>query len=271
VRSQNLATLACAATLVTLLAGCSDGDATPSTGEPVPTSATSEAASGVGADRVYLVGNTQVGLALRRAAGATEELLERLPAGTPLRTLGGHQQAGGVAWVEVTTDDGLTGWVAYSYLVTPEAAETAVVAVTGSAIVTGVSLGVNVRAEPGGAIIGGVAADTSVLLTGRTEGEWTEISYEDRPAWIPTSALAPSERIAEPAAAPSVVTEQMTVIDIVNGLNIRSGPSLDASIIGGIPNGEIVQTTGATEGEWVEIEYANVVGWVSGEHLLGDR
>lgn len=51
------------------------------------------------------------------------------------------------------------------------------------------------------------------------------------------------------------------------GLNIRSGPGLQHSIIGGLPSGARVDSTGPSQHGWMPIRYGNRTGWVSDVYL----
>ncbi|HOK69811.1 MAG TPA: SH3 domain-containing protein [Bacillota bacterium] len=57
-----------------------------------------------------------------------------------------------------------------------------------------------------------------------------------------------------------------TVVTQGGRLNIRSGPSMDANIIGQIPNGQTV-TVLSQSGNWYRINYNGIEGYVSGQFL----
>jgi uncharacterized protein YkwD len=61
--------------------------------------------------------NSDDGLNLRAEPSPTGTLLRTLPPGTHLMALGSPRETGGVAWQNVQTDDGQTGWVAAQFLI----------------------------------------------------------------------------------------------------------------------------------------------------------
>ena len=66
--------------------------------------------------------NSDNGLNFRAEPNATATLLRTLPPGTHLTALGSPNEAGGVTWQKVQTDDGQTGWVAAQFLIDREQA-----------------------------------------------------------------------------------------------------------------------------------------------------
>lgn len=49
-------------------------------------------------------------------------------------------------------------------------------------------------------------------------------------------------------------------------LNMRNAPGTDSAVIGGVPNGEIVEVI--TSGDWPYVRYAGKSGYVSGQYLI---
>jgi hypothetical protein len=82
---------------------------------------------------------------------------------------------------------------------------------------------------------------------------------------------------ASPQVAASAVTPQTTVQspdDLVflqrPGVNIRSGPSGTAPVLGTAPKGTQFTATGR-EGDWVQVENTRLKGWVSSQFLAPDK
>ena len=99
----------------------------PPTASPMPTTTSTPAApstptatpASITRD-VYV--NSDSGLNLRAGPNATAMLLRTLPPGTHLTALGSPNEAGGVTWQKVQTDDVQTGWVAAQFLIDQEQA-----------------------------------------------------------------------------------------------------------------------------------------------------
>lgn len=79
---------------------------------------------------------------------------------------------------------------------------------------------------------------------------------------IGVTSLTPSAFAAAPAAAP--ITSTTTA-----GLNVRSGPSLSAPVIGGLRSGTSVTVLSVTNG-WATIRYGAKTAYVWAEYLISD-
>jgi Bacterial SH3 domain len=103
-------------------------------------------------------------------------------------------------------------------------------------------------------------------------------SSSETPA--PTVADVPASVTPEasPQVAANVVTPQMNSTaqnpDLVflkrPGVNIRSGPSGTAPVLGTAPKGTQFSATGR-EGDWVQVENTRLKGWVNSQFLAPDK
>jgi hypothetical protein len=59
----------------------------------------------------------------------------------------------------------------------------------------------------------------------------------------------------------------VTSFATTGNLNIRSGPSITAAVIGVIPVGGLVITMGDYSNNWWQVNWNNTVGWVYGRYL----
>lgn len=103
-----------------------------------------------------------------------------------------------------------------------------------------------------------------------------EIAYHDNPTdaeWIKnnidligrTLALSVAEFLGVPFIEPSGLREG--VVTTGGGrLNIRTGPSLESTVIGQIPNGTRVTITGQ-EGDWYTVSHNGLNGYVYGQYI----
>lgn len=73
-----------------------------------------------------------------------------------------------------------------------------------------------------------------------------------------TDDAAPQSASSQPESEPEPRAE-LVATDVVN---VRSGQSTDAEIVGRIPNGTTVEVVTDPGGDWVEIDYGEGTGWV---------
>jgi uncharacterized protein YgiM (DUF1202 family) len=236
---------------------------------------------------------TTANLNIRNAPGLDGELLDTLPFGTLVGFTGLTDETGN--WVQVSTVEGLVGWVSTAYLsnvpdglaVWPEEGtlvpeEPAAPEPTfGDDVVTATTTAnLNIRNAPGldGEILDNLPFGTVVGFTGLTDvsGEWVQVDAIDGPVgWVWGGYLsnvpddltmrsadgAPEEPAAEePTFGDDVVTATTTA-----NLNIRNAPGLDGEILDNLPFGTVVGFTGLTDvsGEWVQVDtIGGPVGWV---------
>lgn len=109
----------------------------------------------------------------------------------------------------------------------------------------------------GGVVIGALAEGDSVTIIGESEG-WYEIDYNGGTAYVSSQFVKTDSN--------TPVTSNIdygTVANVPNGiyLHVRSGASLNASIVGELSNGTVVEIVG-TDGDWYKILYNGNVDYV---------
>lgn len=131
------------------------------------------------------------------------------------------------------------------------------------------------RSEPSGRgdRIAELGPETLLAATGARAGRWLEVEvvntvHAGSIGWVfdqyvaccsgaPQPAGANVGRVAHPSGAP---------------LNMRSGPSLDASIVGSIPDGTEVRVRDciyeSDARSWCAVEYRGRNGWVSTRYFI---
>ncbi len=150
--------------------------------------------------------------------------------------------------------------------------------------------GVNLRSGPGLTfeLLGRLEENESALVVGQNEaGDWWQIEYlpaEDGRAWVAAVVvdfegdrnsvplaleLAAPDTLVTPAPAPPVIEGSVEAIDPVN---VRSEPSLEGVILGGLYPGETADVLAVSEdGDWWQIEFAGApeqTAWVAAEFVL---
>ena len=114
------------------------------------------------------------------------------------------------------------------------------------------------------------------LRNTRAPAVLVEVAYHDNPEdaeWIKNNlrliARTLALSVAEFFGVPFVDAEPLrtgTVTTAGGRLNIRDRPSLDATVIGQIPNGEVVTITGQS-GDWYTAQYNGMTGYVYSQYI----
>ncbi|MCI5727249.1 MAG: SH3 domain-containing protein [Clostridium sp.] len=132
--------------------------------------------------------------------------------------------------------------------------------------VTGVNTSLNVRsgASTSASIIGTLKNGAKVDITGES-GNWYKINYSGKVGYVSKDYVKKGttpQSQPKPEEKPQTETKVTgTVTGIKTTLNIRSGASTSASIIGTLKNGAKVEITGES-GNWYKINYNGKVGYV---------
>jgi uncharacterized protein YgiM (DUF1202 family) len=79
----------------------------------------------------------------------------------------------------------------------------------------------------------------------------------------PESGGPPLEETGPVSPPPSGVTSFVTT----GTLNFRSGPSMSAPVVGKIPGGTVIISTGNLSNDWWEVHWNGTTGWVYGRYL----
>jgi hypothetical protein len=105
----------------------------------------------------------------------------------------------------------------------------------------------------------------------------TEVESQVQPA--PTvadvpAALTAAASLPDPASVTPQTNSTAQNPDLVflqrPGVNIRSGPSGNAPVVGTAPRGTQFTATGQ-EGDWIQVENTRLKGWISSQFLASDR
>lgn len=175
--------------------------------------------------------------------------------------------------------DGAGTLVAPAGAPAPSAAPAAAV-VPASGQIASLVEGLRVRAAPSldGEVVGYLASGEALPTTGRS-GDWAEVTYRGAKGYVfanlttgGTGAGAPAPTLANssvPAAVSGSIDgtapkARVLLADPLSRLNVRSGPALTASVVGGLANGTVVDVVGLSKnGEWLQITYAGAKAWIN--------
>jgi cytoskeletal protein RodZ len=126
-----------------------------------------------------------------------------------------------------------------------------------------------------------VSSPTGVGPSSETQVQPAPTVAEPSPSGVVPSPDVPASLAAEapPQVAASAVTPQTNSTaqnpdDLVflqrPGVNIRSGPSGTAPVLGTAPKGTQFTAT-AREGDWVQVENTRLKGWINSQFLAPDK
>lgn len=167
-------------------------------------------------------------------------------------------------WYKVRISNDQIGWIA-SWLIE----NTEVSAATNKiGIVTGEEVNIRSESNLDSEILGKVANGTELTVLFQQEG-WTQIQYYGQVAWISSDLIKINET---PLATTTVASAEdnsapiQTVTTRSSGTNIRSGPSVESTVVTTVDKGESF-TYLSTEGDWYKITLADgqtgyVANWV---------
>ena len=219
------------------------------------------------------------GVRLRAAAGTAGNIVGTLSSGTAVTLIGGPTQSGGATWWSIRTASSGSGWVTQDYLTLGGSGAPPEQIVYGTTLVSA-----NVRSRPGTqwSILSTLPAGVQVQITdgpaqeaGQTwygvyrqgyGGGWTLASQLNIPGV--TTPTNPT-----PTPTPSQFPVGSTVTVTGGTVNLRSGPSISASVNGVIPDGRVFTVTGAAVSangySWVPVTstiYGS--GYIAGAFLV---
>lgn len=95
-----------------------------------------------------------------------------------------------------------------------------------------------------------------LLSSTRQQGDWMHVIINNKEGWVAKWL------IKQTTATEQDKSEQQIVISQVDKLNVRAEPSLSSTVLTQLPLGAETQLLQQQE-EWVQIQYGNVIGWVS--------
>ena len=153
-------------------------------------------------------------------------------------------------------------------------AGTAIVAVLGAAVLTYFFL-----ASPG-AKVPAETESSPIAVRSSSEPPVQPAPTVPEPSRGASAVVPPASLTVEasPEVAPSAVTPQTTSAaqnpDFVflqrPGVNIRSAPSGNASVLGSAPKGTRFTAT-SREGDWVQVENTGLKGWINSQFLAPNK
>ena len=134
-------------------------------------------------------------------------------------------------------------------------------------VMANVKNALNVRSDAGedAAKVGKLYKDCGGTILERRDG-WTKLQSGNIIGWASDQYLL----FGEDALALAYDVGKMIATIDTEALRVRKEPSTEASILGNLPRGEIVEVLEESEDGWVCVDYEGEDGWVSAEYVSLD-
>lgn len=203
-------------------------------------------------------------LNLRAGAGTSYTVLAVMPRGATV-TLTGRSANGfyQVSW------GGHTGWASGDYLrlsssvppnpapqPPPKPEPSKPESPAGTAVTTD-ALNLRASASLGARVLAVMPVKSKVALTGRSQGDFLELSWNGHTGWAHKDYLAIDGTVEVPQTS-AVATDD---------LNLRTGPATSYAVLTVIPNGGTVTLTGQTNNGFHGVKYNGHTGWAFSSYL----
>ena len=220
------------------------------------------AASSTGNKNIIAKANTDQ-LRVRSGPGTSFRIVGLLNKGQEVTILDQNEN-----WYKITFSFG-EGWVARDFLETKtvkqESNQTPAPSNSkGIGVVDGDT--VNVRQEPSttSSIIGKLTKGTSVTIYSK-QNNWLEIGFSNLKGWVNSEFI--NTQTGASKDTPKKILSGINGTVTAGSLSVRSGSSLDTSIIGTVTKGQSFAIL-EENNNWVKIEYkSGRFGWVAGWYL----
>lgn len=200
------------------------------------------------------------GVNVRSGPGTQYSIVGGLARGSSIQALGGSQNG----WTPVSYS-GTKRWISSQYLTSKDQYTAAASSSTGGTSTASTTAALNARTGAGlnYRVVYVLPRGTSVTLTGRSSGEWRQISYRSQNLWVSSRYLTTSTSGGVSAGSASTAGTATTTAN----LNARTGAGTSYRIITVLARGTTVTLTGRTSGEWREITWSGRSLWVSSRYL----
>lgn len=208
---------------------------------------------------------------VRSAPNTSSSVLGVLPTGTAIQ--GGDNQSG---WVQVSYKN-QTGYVCATYLRQGASSGSTTFATASGTKYATTKVNVRSGASLAAQIVAVVDAGTPIGVTGKTDGDWSEVVYQGSARWMFSQYLADKATTPATPATPAsptpstdttALSTQYASARTTSELNIRATGAVTAALLGVVPNAAIVSVTGPTSDSYSEIIYNGQKGWVLTRFLV---
>ncbi|NLT29569.1 MAG: SH3 domain-containing protein, partial [Propionibacterium sp.] len=204
------------------------------------------------------------GVNIRSGPGTQYSIVGGLARGRSIQAVGQDQNG----WTPVSLN-GRQRWIASRYLTAKDqysASASSSATSSGSTASTTTALNARTGAGLGYRVAHVLPRGTKVTLTGRSSGEWRQISHRGQNLWVSSRYLsgASSGGSSSSGSASSAGSATTTAV-----LNARTGAGMGYRVSAVLSRGAKVSLTGRSSGEWREITHQGRKLWVSSRYLSG--
>ncbi len=135
-----------------------------------------------------------------------------------------------------------------------------------SAVTAGATRTVNIKTAPSASktTVGGLVRGQRITAVSEPKSGWVKVRFAGRSAYVAASQLNTTGKNLP--ATPTKINTGGTKITTA-ALNVRSGPSISAAVVGRIAEGTRVRLTGKLGGGYAQTRYAGKLRWVSVAYL----
>ncbi len=168
-------------------------------------------------------------------------------------------------WTKVTWN-GKTAYVASAYLMKsgPASSGNGTSESTTGAVYTTANLNLRTGPSTRDSIRYTVQRGTQVVLTGKVNNDFAQLTYKGVTLWGSTRYLSGSSEDAYQEALPKVVGKKRGT----TALMVRTTSTTGFTNLGDAPKGTIFDVTGVTENGMAQVIYNNAVRWVNAKYLV---
>ena len=205
--------------------------------------------------------NVNSNVRIRENANEDSQIIGYLTNGQEVEIIGETD-----GWYQIKSND-VKGYIKFDYI--KVLSDTNIV--TGTVVNISTTLSVRETSDVLGKELAKLTNGTKLIVIGE-EDSWYKIKYENLVGYVYKDYVKVNkentqiENNFESVQERTISTTKGTVTGVNTSLNVRSGASTSASIIGTLKNGAKVDITGES-GNWYKINYSGKVGYVSKNYV----
>ena len=205
--------------------------------------------------------NVNSNVRIRENANEDSQIIGYLTNGQEVEIIGETD-----GWYQIKSND-VKGYIKFDYI--KVLSDTNIV--TGTVVNISTTLSVRETSDVLGKELAKLTNGTKLIVIGE-EDSWYKIKYENLVGYVYKDYVKVNkentqiENNFESVQERTISTTKGTVTGVNTSLNVRSGASTSASIIGTLKNGAKVDITGES-GNWYKINYNGRVGYVSKDYV----
>ena len=118
-------------------------------------------------------------------------------------------------------------------------------------------------ASPSAKLLGNIEPDTTVGLTGKHSGSYSQVVIDKVVAWVLTGYLAAVK------SGPTVTLPASVGLRYINAtdVNVRKAADVESTKLATLPRGSVLQATGPEKNQYTQIIYNGGLAWVASQYL----